>query len=72
MKKSDEYFYSKSNMEHLNRSIAQLKSGEAKIHDLIEPDDTDYTQIQHEFFDDVSLDYFCDTAVEYCKNKPLH
>lgn len=72
MNNSDEYFYSKSNMEHLYRSIAQLNSGKAKIHNLIESDDTDYTQIQHEMVDTVSLDDFCDTAVEYCKNKPLH
>ncbi len=36
---SDDYFYSKSNLAHLERSIAQLRSGQAKVHDLIEEDD---------------------------------
>ena len=36
---SDDYFYSKSNLAHLERSVAQLRSGQAKAHDLIEADD---------------------------------
>lgn len=40
-KASDDYFYSKANREHLDRSIAQLKSGKAKPHELIEVDDND-------------------------------
>ena len=35
---SDDYFYSKSNTAHLDKSIAQLHNGQAKIHDLIEVD----------------------------------
>lgn len=31
----------------------------------------DYTKWQHEKFDDVTLDDFCDKAVEYCKNNPV-
>ncbi len=38
---SDDYFYSKANREHLDRSIAQLKAGKGKPHDLIEVDDND-------------------------------
>ena len=40
-KGNDDFFYSKSNTEHLDRSIAQLKSGIAKPHELIEADDND-------------------------------
>lgn len=35
----DDYFYSKSNLTHLERSVAQLRSGQAKAHNLIEEDD---------------------------------
>lgn len=35
----DDYFYSKSNLAHLERSVAQLRSGQAKSHDLIEEND---------------------------------
>ncbi|MGN0604529.1 MAG: type II toxin-antitoxin system RelB/DinJ family antitoxin [Oscillospiraceae bacterium] len=35
----DDYFYSKSNLAHLERSVAQLRSGQAKARDLIEEDD---------------------------------
>lgn len=35
----DDYFYSKSNLAHLERSVAQLRSGQAKAHNLIEEDD---------------------------------
>ncbi len=28
----------------------------------------DYTKWQHEKFDDVSLDDFCDKAVDYCRS----
>lgn len=38
---SDDYFYSKANREHLDRSIAQLKAGKGKSHDLIEVGDND-------------------------------
>lgn len=31
----------------------------------------DYTKWQHEKFDDVTLDVFCNQAVEYCKNNPI-
>ena len=31
----------------------------------------DYTKWQHEKFDDLSLDDFCNKAVEYCKNNPI-
>lgn len=31
----------------------------------------DYTKWQHERFDNVSLDEFCDQAAEYCKNNPI-
>lgn len=31
----------------------------------------DYTKWQHEKFDGISLDDFCDKAVEYCKNNPI-
>ena len=31
----------------------------------------DYTKWQHEKFDDISLDDFCNKAVEYCKNNPI-
>lgn len=31
----------------------------------------DYTKWQHEKFDDVTLDDFCDQAIEYCKNNPV-
>ncbi|MCM1062208.1 MAG: hypothetical protein NC452_18240 [Eubacterium sp.] len=31
----------------------------------------DYTKWQHEKFDDVSLDDFCNQAVEYCKSNPV-
>lgn len=34
----DDYFYSKANTAHLDRSIAQLNSGKAKTHELIEED----------------------------------
>lgn len=40
-KVNDDYFYSKANREHLDRSIAQLKAGNAKPHDLIEVDEND-------------------------------
>lgn len=39
--RNDDYFYSKANTEHLDRSIAQLQSGKAKPHDLIEADDNE-------------------------------
>ena len=32
----------------------------------------DYTKWQHEKFDNVSLDDFCNQAVEYCKNNPVN
>lgn len=35
----DDFFYSRSNTAHLDRSIAQLRSGQAKAHDLIEEND---------------------------------
>lgn len=35
----DDFFYSKSNMEHLRHSIAQLEKGQYKVHELIEVDD---------------------------------
>ena len=38
---NDDYFYSKTNTEHLDRSIAQLKTGKCKPHDLIEVEDND-------------------------------
>ncbi len=38
---NDDYFYSKANTAHLDRSIAQLESGNAKPHDLLEVDDND-------------------------------
>lgn len=38
---NDDYFYSKANREHLDRSITQLKAGKGKPHDLIEVDDND-------------------------------
>lgn len=31
----------------------------------------DYTKWQHEKFDDVTLDDFCNQAVKYCKNNPI-
>lgn len=31
----------------------------------------DYTKWQHEKFDDVTLDGFCNQAIEYCKNNPV-
>lgn len=31
----------------------------------------DYTKWQHEKFDNISLDDFCNQAVEYCKNNPI-
>lgn len=40
-KDSDEYFYSKANREHLDRSIDQLKAGKGKPHDLIEVEDNE-------------------------------
>lgn len=33
---NDDYFYSKSNTAHLDKSLAQLKAGQTQIHDLIE------------------------------------
>lgn len=30
-----------------------------------------YTKWQHEKFDDVTLDDFCNQAIEYCKNNPV-
>lgn len=33
---NDDFFYSKANVEHLNRSIEQYKTGQFKVHDLIE------------------------------------
>lgn len=38
---NDDYFYSKANREHLDRSIAQLKAGKDKLHDLTEVDSND-------------------------------
>ena len=35
---TDDYFYSKANTAHLDRSIAQPNSGKAKAHELIEED----------------------------------
>ncbi|MGN0553150.1 MAG: type II toxin-antitoxin system RelB/DinJ family antitoxin [Oscillospiraceae bacterium] len=35
----DDYFYSRSNTAHLDRSIAQLRSGQTKAHELIEEND---------------------------------
>ena len=35
---SDDYFYSKANTAHLDRSIAQLNEGRFKSHELIEVD----------------------------------
>jgi DNA-damage-inducible protein J len=36
---SDEYFYSKANRAHLDRSVEQLKSGKTSIHEIIEVED---------------------------------
>lgn len=36
---SEDRFYSKTNLAHLERSIEQLRSGQAQVHDLIEEDD---------------------------------
>lgn len=36
---SDEYFYSKANTAHLDRSIAQLNTDNCKPHELIEVSD---------------------------------
>lgn len=38
---SDELFYSKSNLAHLEKSIEQLNSGKASVHELIEDDISD-------------------------------
>ncbi|MGN0599003.1 MAG: type II toxin-antitoxin system RelB/DinJ family antitoxin [Oscillospiraceae bacterium] len=35
----DDFFYSRSNTAHLDRSIAQLNSGKVKAHELIEEND---------------------------------
>lgn len=32
-------FYSEANMAHLKRSIAQLETGQGKVHELIKPED---------------------------------
>lgn len=41
VKNSDELFYSKSNLAHLEKSIEQLNSGKASVHELIEDDISD-------------------------------
>ena len=36
---SNDPFYSEVNMEHLRKSVAQLRRGEGTVHELIEVDD---------------------------------